>query len=104
MDFKTLMEKRRSVNFFDPERDVDDETLRSVVDVAALTPSGFNFQPWSLVVVRSQEEKDKLRKLAWDQPKVSEAPVVLVVLGDKTSWKEGHPDLEKAWEDLLEKG
>ena len=104
MEFTELMKKRRAVNFFDTEKAVDKETLREVIETAALTPSGFNFQPWGLVVVSSQEEKAKLRELAWNQPKVSDAPAILVVLGDKTSWREGHKDFERAWKDMVEKG
>ncbi len=104
MNFKELIKSRRAVNFFDPEKHIEENTLRSIVETAAFTPSGFNFQPWGLIVVKSQEEKDKLKELAWGQPKVGVAPVVLVVVGDKTSWREGHPDFEKAFKDQVEKG
>ena len=87
MNFKELSEKRRSINFFDPDRDVPEQTLIKVVDIAANTPSSFNLQPWNLMVLRDPEEKGKLQKLAWDQPKVTEAPVVLIVLADKKGWQ-----------------
>jgi len=40
-------------------------------------------------------EKEKLKSLAWDQPKVVEAPVILIILADKSGWQEGHPIFEK---------
>ena len=102
--FKKISEKRRSINFFDTNRDVPEETLVEMVDLAANTPSSFNLQPWNLMVLRQAEEKERLRPLAWDQPKVTEAPVVLIVLADKTGWQEGHPVFEKNWEEMLRSG
>lgn len=104
MNFKEITEKRRSINFFDSGRDVPEETLIQMVDLAANTPSSFNLQPWNLMVLREPEAKEKLRKLAWDQPKVAEAPVVLIVLADQKGWAEGHPVFEKNWKQMLESG
>ena len=104
MNFKEISKERRSINFFDPDRDVPEQTLMEVIDIAANTPSSFNLQPWNLIVLRDSEEKEKLKKLAWDQPKVTEAPVVLIVLADKKGWAEGHPVFEKNWKKMLESG
>lgn len=104
MNFKEISEKRRSINFFDPDHDVSEDTLKKMVDIAAKTPSSFNLQPWNLIVLRKVEEKGKLKKLAWNQPKVTEAPVVLIVLADKQGWAEGHPVFEKNWKQMIESG
>ncbi|MDY6879453.1 MAG: nitroreductase family protein [Desulfatiglans sp.] len=104
MEFKDVITKRRAVNFFDPDKPVSQELLRKMVETAALSPSGFNLQPWSLMVLRDQEEKMRLRKLAWDQPKVSEAPVTLIVLADRDGWKQGHPFFEKNFKEMVESG
>lgn len=104
MNFKDISEKRRSINFFDPGRDISEELLGEVIDLAARAPSSFNLQPWSLMVLRDPEAKRRLKALAWDQPKIEEAPVVLIVLADKDAWKEGHPGLEKNWDMMLKSG
>ncbi len=104
MKFDDIVYKRRAINFFDTEKDVSEELLSSVVSLAAQAPSSFNLQPWNLIVVREAKEKEKLRGLAWGQPKVSEAPVTLIVLGDKEGWKEGNATLEKNWKQMLETG
>jgi len=101
MDFLEVINSRRAVNFFDPDKDVSDEMLKSVIETAAKAPSGFNLQPWSLMVLRDPEEKMKLRKLAWDQPKVTEAPVILMVLADRDGWEEGHPFVEKNFQEMV---
>lgn len=100
MDYKDVAARRRAVNFFDTGRDVPESLLREMVDLAALAPSGFNLQPWNLVVLRKPEEKARLQKLAWNQPKVSEAPVTLIVLADKTAWQEDSPNWRSVWNDM----
>lgn len=104
MNFDEIATKRRSINFFDPEKPVDDDLLTKIIETAALAPSSFNLQPWNLLILRSKEDREKLRPLAWDQPKITEAPVVLVVLADKNGWKEGHPTLEKNWQQMITSG
>ena len=104
MDFLDVVEQRRAVNFFDPQKDVSDETLRKIVETAAKAPSGFNLQPWNLVVLRDPAEKARLRKIAWDQPKISDAPVVLMVLGDREGFKKGHPTFERNFSEMVATG
>ncbi len=104
MDFKDVVDKRRAVNFFDPEKTVSDELLREMVEMAAKAPSSFNLQPWSIMIISDPEEKMRLRKLAWDQPKVSEAPVVFIVLADRDGWKGGHPFVEKNFREMVGAG
>jgi nitroreductase len=79
MNYKEITEKRRAINFFDPDRNVTDDLLGEMIDLAARAPSSFNFQPWNLMVLRDVDAKEKLKALAWDQPKVVEAPVTLPV-------------------------
>ncbi len=104
MNFKEITQKRRSINFFDPNKDVEATKILEMVELASNTPSSFNLQPWNLIVLRDREEKEKLKALAWDQPKIVEAPVVFIVLADKNGWQEGHPILEKNWEEFLKAG
>ena len=104
MNFQEISKNRRSINFFNTDKDVSENLLREMVEIAANTPSSFNLQPWNFMALRNVEEKEKLKSLAWDQPKVAEAPVVLIVLADKKGWEEGNPVFEKNWEDMLKSG
>lgn len=104
MNFNEISTTRRSINFFDPDRDVSQNDLTRMVELAANTPSSFNLQPWNLMVLRDLKEKKRLKKVAWDQPKVVEAPVVLIVLADMKGWQEGHLVFEKNWKQMLASG
>lgn len=104
MEFTNVVYGRRAVNFFDPQKEVPDALLREVVETAATAPSGFNIQPWSLMVLRTQEEKLRLQKHAWNQAKVSEAPVTLIVLADMEGWKPGNRFAEKNFAEMVKAG
>jgi nitroreductase len=104
MDFKNVVEKRRAVNYFDPEKPVSDELIQELVEMASKVPSSFNLQPWSILILKDNDEKMRLRKLAWDQPKVSEAPVVFIVLSDRDGWREGHPYVERNFSEMVKAG
>ncbi len=104
MNFREISEKRRAINFFDPERGVSDQLLAEMIELASKAPSSFNLQPWNLMVLRDKDKKEKLKALAWDQPKVVEAPVVLIVLADTKGWQKGHPTVEKNWQEMLKTG
>ena len=104
MNYNEISENRRSINFFDPERQVSDQSLGKMIELAARAPSSFNLQPWQLMVLRDVAAKEKLKPLAWDQPKVVEAPVTLIVLADKNGWQEDHATVEKNWQEMLNSG
>lgn len=104
MNFQKISKNRRSINFFNTDKDVSENLLKEMVEIAANTPSSFNLQPWNLMVLRHLEEKKKLKALAWDQPKVTEAPIVLMILADKKGWEEGNPVFEKNWKNMIKSG
>ena len=54
MDFKQVIEGRRSINFPDPDREAPGNLLKEMVELAPKAPSGFNLQPWSLIVLRTE--------------------------------------------------
>ncbi|WP_291328616.1 nitroreductase family protein [Desulfovibrio sp. UCD-KL4C] len=104
MDFKDILIKRRAINFFDPDRDVEESLLKTVIEDAAKAPSSYNLQPWKLMILRDHDKKSKLQPLAFDQPKVTEAPVILVVLADRDGWKEGNSTLESVFKNHVTSG
>ena len=81
-----VMLDRRATMHFTPDP-VPDEYLTAILSLAAQAPSGYNLQPWRFIVVRKEENKKRLQAVAFNQPKVSEAPVVIICLGMKEEWK-----------------
>lgn len=97
METSIVFDQRRSVNSFDKNRSIDASLLKEIVNMAVLAPSAFNLQPWRILVVQSEESKEQLKALANNQDKVTEAPVTLVLIGNK----EGFADENPVWEEML---
>jgi nitroreductase len=73
---------RRSVRSF-TEKSVSDEIVNSLLNAACWAPSAGNVQPWHFIVVRKNENKEKLIEACFYEAKfVAEAPVVIVVCAD----------------------
>ena len=73
--------RRRAVRRFDPNRPLPDDVLKQLLHLSTLAPSRFNLQPWRFIAVRRERNRRRLRACAFNQPKITEAPVVLIVLG-----------------------
>lgn len=78
-----LIRQRFSANHFDPTHSLSDADIRELVALATRAPSAYHLQNWRFVAVRSPEPKQRLRQLAWNQPKVSEAAVTFIVCGQR---------------------
>jgi nitroreductase len=87
-----VLRERRATPHFD-STPIPEEDLKKIIKAGLEAPSGYNLQPWRFVVVRDPEWRKRLRAAAMGQPKVEEAPVVIVACGDTEGWKNG--DLEK---------
>ena len=75
-----LMRNRHSCRQYLPD-DVDEETLQSILTVGLQAPSGCNFQPYSVIVVRKAETKNIISEIC-GQSFIKSAPVNLVFLLD----------------------
>ncbi|HEX8161800.1 MAG TPA: nitroreductase family protein [Pyrinomonadaceae bacterium] len=81
-----LLERRATGEFLPDE--VPEEFLEAILKLAAQAPSGYNLQPWRFIVVREEENRKRLQSVAFNQPKVGQAPVVVIAVGMKEAWKE----------------
>jgi len=79
--FSDALIERRATPSFDGTP-IPDPVLSKIIKAGIESPSGYNLQPWRFIVVRSQEQKQRLREAAMGQPKVEEAGAVIVCCGD----------------------
>lgn len=87
---QTIVERRATQSFQDtpiPEAD-----LQKIIEAGLRAPSSYNMQPWRFIVVRSADQKKRLRSACYNQPKVEEASVVIVACGDADGWRNGDLD------------
>ena len=91
---KTLsqaIKDRRATPGFLPDP-VPENDLKRILEAGLSAPSAYNLQPWRFVVVREAEQRARLRQAAMNQPKVEEAPVVIVACADLEGWRSGDLD------------
>jgi len=81
MSIIKVITERRSVREF-LEKNVPDELVMKVLDAARWAPSSKNTQPWKFIIIRDQETKRKLAKLARYGWFIADAPVVIAVVTD----------------------
>ncbi len=88
MDVRDTIEQRRAVKRYDPTREISEDRIRELFRLASLAPSAWNLQHWHFIVVRSAEQKERLRKAANNQPKVTEASLTVVVCGNLDAYRD----------------
>jgi len=100
MDVIGAIKARRSINFFETGKELPDEKLRELLELANLAPSSMNLQPWEVLVVRTPERKKALRKCAFDQPKTEEASAVLILIANPGAIEENIDRVLDSWQKL----
>jgi len=80
------VEQRRATPSFDGEP-IPDSDLKKILEAGLKAPSGYNLQPWRFVVVRTPEQRRRLRAASFNQAKVEEASALIVACGDMDGWR-----------------
>lgn len=81
-----LLRKRCSVRRFS-KSPVEQEKLEYILEAASVAPSAVNFQPWLFLVIRKEEQAEKLRR-CYPREWFREAPVYIIACIDHdASWK-----------------
>lgn len=91
METTEVIRGRISTNLYDTARPLSEGEIRELVDLATHAPSSYNIQHWRFVAVVRPEDKERLKAVAYGQPKVAEAAVTFIVLGDL----QGHTRLDE---------
>jgi nitroreductase len=99
-DFFELVNERTSVRQYDSSVKLSKEEVTELLEVTAKSPSAWNLQHWNFMVLLSEESKEKLLPIAYNQKQVVEAGVVVAVLGDLQANK----NVEPVYTPLVEAG
>lgn len=82
MDFLELTKKRFSARSYKPDA-VEQEKLDYIIECARLAPSAVNYQPWSFLIVKSEEQRLKVQQ-CYNREWFADAPVYIVVCVDSS--------------------
>lgn len=103
MDAMTAILSRRSIRRYTKEP-VPDEVIKELLEAAMSAPSAGNEQPWHFVVITDRKILDEIPKIHPYAQMLREAPVAILVCGDKKLQKyEGYwvQDCSAATENIL---
>lgn len=86
MDFFEVVRSRRSCREF-RDKPVSGKDIETCLEAARRAPSGTNSQPWRFLVARKPEIRAALAEAGFNQPCLKQAPVITVLLGDRSVYK-----------------
>ncbi len=80
MEFKTVLQNRFSCRDY-AEKQVDKDTVEKVLELVKIAPTAKNMQPHQIYVLNGKEKVDLIREAS---PSLYNAPLVFVLIADKT--------------------
>lgn len=87
MNVDAAIQSRRSVRHFDPEHKMNKKEIEKLLSLAVQSPTAFNIQNWRFVVVQDPDLRKQIRAVAWDQPQVTDASLLIILCADLNAWK-----------------
>ncbi|MCR6593576.1 NAD(P)H-dependent oxidoreductase [Campylobacter insulaenigrae] len=79
VDYLKLMEERSSIKAY-TNKNISKKDLEYILECARLSPSSLGLEPWKFLVFQSQEKKEELSKIAYNQAHVAECSAVIVIV------------------------
>lgn len=95
LDVAASILKRRATKVFDTAYQMPRADLETILGLARRMPTAFNIQNWRFLVVTDPGLRQQIRKVAWDQPQVTDASALLVLCADIRAWEKAP---ERYWE------
>src|SRR5665647_3794934 len=78
MDILSKLNTRYATKIFDPKKKVSEADMDKLLEAIRLSASSFGLQPYKVLVVEDPAIRAELRKVAWDQPQITDASALLV--------------------------
>ena len=89
MDTLAAIKERRSVKNYNPDHKMPEAEIKTLLELALLSPTSFNMQNWRFVVMTDPAKRQAIREAAWDQTQVSEASILVVLCANLHSYENG---------------
>ena len=86
MNLQEAIINRRSIKVFDPDHVISEGEIKTLLELAVLSPSAFNVQHWRFIIVNNQQLRQQIREESWNQSQVTDASLLIVLAGDTMAW------------------
>jgi nitroreductase len=84
-----VMKERKTVRKYEKGYVMPEQDLRDILEAAIEAPSAWNLQHWKFLVIKEEENKQKLLPIAYFQEQIVDSSVTIAVLGDLEANKNG---------------
>ncbi|MBW8361271.1 MAG: nitroreductase family protein [Kaistella sp.] len=78
MSLEHILHHRRSVRFYDPDKEIDPETVKNCLRLSTLAPNSSNMQLWEFYHITDSETLKKLSHACLDQESATTAKQMVV--------------------------
>lgn len=82
--------ERHACKLFDDKKKIPKEDFDFLLEIGRLSPSSFGMEHWKFLVITSQDLKEKLRPVCWNQPQITTCSHLVAYLAKKSFLK--NPD------------
>ena len=84
MEFMEALKFRHACKEFDSNKKISEKDFDFILECARLSPSSFGLEPWKILVVQSEEKREKLAPFTWGaKNQLPTASHFLIVLAKK---------------------
>ena len=95
MEVIEAIQARRAVKYYDTSHSFTEEEINQLLSLAILSPTAFNIQNWRFLIVKDMELRKQIREVAWNQPQVTDASLLIILCADLKSWDK---DPQRYWQ------
>ncbi len=96
MDVKQAIQTRRSIRQYKVD-EVADDLIQEILEAGRLAPTGRNTQPQKFYIIKSEEDKQKLKeKNIFKQDFVYQSPVIIICCADLDFYNESYGPVSQA--------
>lgn len=95
-----VMNERHSVRAYEKGYVISDAEIEEMLAVTSQAPSSWNLQHWKFLIIKSEEAKQKMLPIAYNQQQVVDSSFTVVVLGDL----EADKNAERVYGEAVESG
>lgn len=94
MEFSTVIERRRSIRKFLPNK-IPEDVIARALNAACLAPNSSNLQTWDFHIIWNQHIKTQLAHACMNQSAARTAPILMVITCNPDLWKRSLPEIHK---------
>jgi nitroreductase len=81
--FLETLQFRHACKIFDSSKDISKKDFKNIIDMAALSPSSFGLEQWSILSIEDKESRERLKPICWGQEQITTSSKLLIILARK---------------------